>query len=473
MKEKKSLLVRNTLVYALGDIIPRVFSLITFPILTSYLNPSEYGIINYVGTVNTFLMIMGILSLNTYFLVHYYNTEGKEAKKKLLGNLDLFIIIFNLLLTVLLYIFGPIIMEGIDSDVAFYPYMAIGLATSFFNVFKYLPSALFRLLERPLPLSLLNISSGILSLVGSLVAVVFIQADASSVLWANLLTAFIFAIIFLVITNKNAIWNINVVQIRNALKFSLPLVPGSIAFYLYNTFDRILMERELTLSDVGIYSTAATFALLLNIVSYGAYQAFEPYFFKNFGKVDFQEKFTTVRNVLMFVCLSGAMALSALGEEFFRLFTAESYHICFIYVPLITLGAVAAAMGRMYTTIVVALGKTKTVASVTIVGACFSVSFNYIFLRYLGIWASCLSYLLTFSLVLFLNMHYSKIRISHVRPMLSCTIFAFATFLMTYFMHIDNLLVAISLKSILVVFVILLFCAVLNVNVKQIMRQIF
>lgn len=471
MKENNHSLVKNTVIYALGDIVPRLFSLITFPILTSYLVPADYGIINYIGTINTFLMIMGILSLNTYYLVHYYKTEGEEAKKRLLGNLDLFIIIFNLGLTLFLYIVGPFILNRIGSEVNFYPYMALGLATSFFNVFKYLPSALFRLQERPLPLTIINICSGVLSLFGSLFAVIYIKADATSVLLSNLIVAIIFAIVFFFITNKNAIWNINVVQLRDALKFSLPLVPGSIAFYLYTTFDRVLMEHELTLSDVGIYSTAATLALLLNIVSYGAYQAFEPYFFKTYGQYSFEDNFKKVRNILLLVCLTGAMTLSCLGEDFFRVFTSEDYHRCYVYVPIISIGAIASAMSRMYSTIVVAKGKTKINAVITIAGAIFSVSFNFVFLQYMGIWASCLSYCFTFALVLFANMFFANINIEHKRPFVALCLFAPCTTVITYIIHIDSLVWSIMLKMVLIILCSIVYCNILRVDLKHLIRQ--
>ncbi|WP_370848124.1 oligosaccharide flippase family protein [Phocaeicola coprophilus] len=50
-------LVKNSTIYALGDILPKLFSFITFPILTSYLTPAEYGILNYVNTLNVFLLV--------------------------------------------------------------------------------------------------------------------------------------------------------------------------------------------------------------------------------------------------------------------------------------------------------------------------------------------------------------------------------------------------------------------------------
>jgi O-antigen/teichoic acid export membrane protein len=64
-------LVKNTTIYAIGDIAPRLLGFISFPILTQFLTPAEYGIVNYVNTVNTFLTIVGFLCLNTYYLVYY------------------------------------------------------------------------------------------------------------------------------------------------------------------------------------------------------------------------------------------------------------------------------------------------------------------------------------------------------------------------------------------------------------------
>lgn len=473
MSRSSSLIVRNTMIYAMGDIIPRLFSFISFPILTTYLLPSDYGIVNYVFTINNFISIISILSLNTYYMVYYFKTEGDELKRKLLGNLDLFIIGLNFIIVSIFFVVGPSFMRLWGSKIDFYPYMAIGLGISFFGIFRYLPSALFRVQERPLPLTILNVAMGFLSTAASILAVVFIKADASSVLWSSLMVTFVSAVIFFIITNKNAIWNINFKQIKSALAFSLPLVPASIATYLYSTFDRILIEKHLTLTDVGLYSTAATLALMLNLVTHGAYQAFEPYFFKTYKTPSFKENFITVRDVLLCVSLIGYMCLSCFGKEFFILFSAEKYHICYIYVPIISMGAVVAAMNRMYITIVTAREKTKISAAVTILGGVVSVTMNYFLLPILGVWAAALSYLTTFCVVFVLNMHYSQVVIKHGRALLSIFIVAIATCIITYLVQIDNIWMSIFVKCLLVAAISLVIIRILKVDVRFFLSSIF
>ena len=51
-------LIKNTAIYAIGDIIPKLLSFIVFPVLTSYLSPADYGIVNYVNTFNLFFSII-------------------------------------------------------------------------------------------------------------------------------------------------------------------------------------------------------------------------------------------------------------------------------------------------------------------------------------------------------------------------------------------------------------------------------
>lgn len=88
-------LIKNTAIYAIGDIVPKLLSFLVFPVMTSYLSLEDYGIINYINTLNLFLSILGFLCLNTYYLVFYYRQKSEEAKQKLLGNLSLFVIGLN------------------------------------------------------------------------------------------------------------------------------------------------------------------------------------------------------------------------------------------------------------------------------------------------------------------------------------------------------------------------------------------
>lgn len=462
-----SKLIKNTSIYALGDIIPRLLGFISLPILTTYLSTSEYGIINYVNTVNLFLMALGFMCLNTYYLVYYFRVGDNIEQKKLLGNLSIFVIGLNVIFSCLLLIFGEKLFYLFGSNINFYPYLAIGVITNFFNLLSILPSALFRVQEHPMPLTVINILKGIISFGLTLLLVIGFQFKVLGVLYANMIVSIIFGAVFLSITYRHMTWNINWEQIKKALIFSLPLLPGTISYYLVSMSDRILIDKYLTLSDLGIYSTASALALILNIVANGAYKAFEPHFFKIYGTKEFLSQFIKVRDNYFFLILVGAMSLSIFAKEFFYLFTREQFHISYYYVPLILVGVVATSMSMLYSTIITARGKTKISSAITICGGLLSTTLNILLLSRLGVIAACITSGITLSLMLSATVYFSKVKIPHNRTLIAALFVILGIYVSVYVISIEHIVTSIMCKGTIYLILLLLIRYTLNINLKK------
>lgn len=469
MSEKKSL-IKNTSIYALGDIIPRLIGFISLPILTRYLSPSDYGIVNYVTTLSTFLMAFGFLSINTYFLVFYFRCENANAQKKLLGNLSSFVILFNVLLVALLLLFGEYFFALLGSKIAFYPYIVIALFINFFTIFSVLPAALFRVLEKPLPLTILNILRGIITFILTLILVIYFNYTALGVLYANLIVNFIFAFIFLYMVRDHIIWNLNFKQIKVVLAFTLPLLPGSIAYYLTTISDRILIDKYLSLNELGIYSTAAMIALILNIFSFGAYKAFEPYLFKNWGSEGFIKIFENIRNGFVYVLLVGVLCLSVFSKEFFQIMTDVKFHSAYFYVPMIIIGVYSSSLSMLYGTIITAKGKTKINSLVSVTGASISITLNMVFLPKYGLITAAIASSLSLTVMLFISIWYSQMKVSHYKPIYSLLVVASAIYILVYIVNIEQIFLSIVVKTIASLFVIFGVSLILSINPLKIMN---
>ena len=253
-------------------------------------------------------------------------------------------------------------------------------------------------------------------------------------------------------------------QIKKALSFSLPLVPGSIAYYLTTISDRILIDKYLNLSDLGIYGIAVTVALILNIFSFGAYKAFEPYIFKNWGSDQFVSVFQNIRNSFVYVLLIGVLLLSVFAKEFFLLMTDIKFHSGYIYVPMIIVGVYSSSISLLYGTIITAREKTKINSIIVIIGATISVTLNVLFLPKYGLITAAVVSSFAMTVMLFISMWYSKLKISHYRPLLSSILVALSIYVMVYWVKIDNLLLSVSFKLITLLFVIIGISIILSIN---------
>ncbi len=390
------------MIYAIGDIIPKALSFIVFPILTTYLSPSDYGIVNYVNSLNLLLFIVGLLSLNTYYLVYYFRKDD-SAKRRLLGSLTIFVISINIIFVLLCMLVGKLFPTVFSSNIDFYPYIFIGLLTNFFNLFSVFPSALYRMQERPIALTILNVGKGLLTTILTVVLVVSYRGDALSVLASNLVVTAVFAVIFMYITSKNMVFCIDKVIIKEGLKFSIPLIPGSIAYFLLSVSDRFFIERSLTLNDLGIYSTAVTLATILNIVINGAYKAFEPYIYKIYGSDDFDKKFDLILNTLITAVVIIGFGISLFSKEFFQIFASEKYQTVYLYVPLSVVSLVISSATVVYSTLLCAQDRTKQNSLATMIGGITSVIFNLLLIPVCGLYGSCAASIVAFLVILLIS----------------------------------------------------------------------
>lgn len=465
-------LLKNSAIYAVGDIAPKLFNLITFPVLTSFLAVEDFGIINYINSVEIFLTILTFLGLKTYYLVFYYKQDSEKKKRELLGNLTLFILFVNVVFTFSMLLVGNYLFKAIGSTVEFFPYIAIGLVTNFFSILSVLPSALYRVKENPGPLTLINlIKGGVIMLLTC--ALISKFPNAQFVLYVKLVVSVIFGIFFLWITSKNAIFRLNILQLKSALIFSLPLVPGSIAYYFSTMFDRILLDKYLTTTAVGLYSTAATLAAVLNIVAYGSYKAFEPHFFKNYGTPSFVSGFTVIRNSLIWVILSFGMCICLFSKEFLLLFSSNNYHTAYLYVPLLVTGVFANSLQMMYSTVLTAQSKTKLNGMISIFCAVFSLVFNVIFIPRIGIWAAAISNLLIYVLGWLISRWCSAINIGITKEAFSASLYVVIVVSFVYVIELESIYYRIILKVMASIIFMLLSYRLLNVSIiSQIVSSI-
>jgi O-antigen/teichoic acid export membrane protein len=461
-------LIKNTTIYVLGDVFPRILSFITFPILTTHLTPADYGVISYVNTILAVLTTLGFLCINTYYSVYYYRQDSEDAQKRLLGNISIFIVGVNIILSALFFIFGGKFFALLESNISFYPYIALGVGTYFANIFTVLPSALYRLQERSIPFTVLNVTRGLLYLVLTLVLVVYYKYTAVGVLWATFLVSAVYAGVFIVILCRHAIFCIDLTQIKAALRFSLPILPGSIAYFLISMSDRILIDKYLTLTDLGIYSTASTLALILHVMSYGAYKAFEPHIYKTYGRENFTQTFSKTHNAFMFLLLFGVLGLALFAREFFEIMANIKFWPAYFYVPLVLIGVYASAMLLLFGTVITAREKNKIYSGIIIFGGCISLGLNIRLIQRFGLLGASLVSGFVFTAMLGAAMFYCKLKIDYLRPALSIVVSTAAIYFGVYVLSVDSFWARMAVKSVIFITANFVVMEILGFNIRKV-----
>jgi O-antigen/teichoic acid export membrane protein len=236
----------------------------------------------------------------------------------------------------------------------------------------------------------------------------------SGVYWARIFVGIPFSLLFLAVVYRNSVFRPDRVQMRKALRFSLPLLPG-VLFYLFNaSFDRLVLEKNVGLGLLGLYSTAATLALALNIVVQGLYRAFEPNIFEKHGQPGYQQMTDELYRYFLTCLLGAGFLVSIFSREIFLLFTSPEFLPAHRYVPLLVVPVVLGGLITFLTVLVVAEQRQTVITRAMFLSLVVTLPATLGLIRVWGVYGAILSSALSFGIVVFFYLRQLKLERSYV-----------------------------------------------------------
>jgi len=405
------LLIKNTLIYSIGEVVPRLLSFILLPIYTHFLSPSDYGILSYTNSIMVFMPILSTLCLNSFLIRYYFERKTEIDKRKLVGNIFLFIAFLNLLIFISGFLFIPKLIIHFQVKILWNPYFKLAFIAYFLDVFSLIPLVLYRVRQKSIYFVALSLSKVVFQYVIIFILIVFYKGGLLGYYYGNIVALIPFFFIYWIIIFKNCIFNFNWNEIKEGLKFSLPLLPGAVAYLLLSFSDRIILERYVPISEIGIYSIAYTLAFSLNMVIYSVYKAIEPEIFLKYATLDFERFILKSKSIFFLIIYTGALFISLFSQEIFSLMTSKSYAKGYLYVPFIIIGVIMTGQNVIFGGILTAEKRTKIIGIAALLGFIVSVTFNLLFIPQFGTYAAAISSAISFfvvNLFLYFKMNFSK-----------------------------------------------------------------
>jgi O-antigen/teichoic acid export membrane protein len=394
-----SRVVKQTIIYSIGEIVPRILSFLLLPILTQYLSPTDYGITSYTTTIMTFIFVIASLSLNTFLLRNYYLEKTEEGRKEIIGAVFVFICLFNLALLLIQLLVFPVAIKGFGINVPFYPFFLLAIINNFFDVISIIPLVLYRIKENPKAFVILSLSKVILQFLLTYILVVKMNEGLLGSYMARLYVNIPFALIYCYIIYRNGVFVFRMDKIKAALAFSLPLLPASLSYLIVSVSDRIILERFIPLNKLGIYSVAFTLSLALNIVIQALYKTFEQIIFKKHYDEGFDELNLKLFKVFSIFVICGGLAISIFSQEIFTLIAAKNFFVGHELVPAMVVAVSITGLNTYLGTLLIANDKRKLVAVLTTISAVLCIVLNLIFVPFFGYWGSVYSTILAVSVI--------------------------------------------------------------------------
>ena len=381
----------NSAIYMAGSVLSQALSFLVLPIFTRYLTLDDYGILNYTNSIMTFLLILSKLSLNGFVIRHYFELKSEKQRKELFGTIFLFLFIINIGFLFLEFLTFPYLLRRFSIQIPFHPYFKIALLINFLEIIPIIPEAYYRVTQKAWGYFWLTSVRAVLGIGLGLILVIGYNMGIMGRYYGNLYINLIFLVICTGIVFNVSKFSFNASTIRKGLGFSLPLIPGAIALVAIVSADKIILERYVPLSHIGIYSVGVTLGSALSIIVRGFFLAIEPEVYAAFNQKGFDKKIIRAKNNFLGFILCLGCLIIVFSREIVMLAASGKFYESYTIIPFFVIGTIFRGAEILAGRTLVALN--KTLYQPLIIGAAFLVNIigNLVFIPFMGIRGAALA----------------------------------------------------------------------------------
>lgn len=387
---------KQVMSYAGVNIINASIPFMLLPILTTFLSPSDYGVLSLIQVLVA--ISLPLVMLNSGGLVKIEFSKLSHFELQSLVSSIIYIPIFSLiLLELLFYLFSEYISLKfpIPNDFLFIIPVLV-----FVQAIPTIVMSIFQAKKQPLNYGKYKISLTILNLSLSIILIVTFSLSWQGRLYGILLSYFIFSIIALVLLIKLDLlrFYFDFDIFKKALMFGVPFIPHAIASVLLSMSGRIFLASHLGTDAVGIYSVAFQVSSATLIVFTSINQAWSPILYEKLNNNPSMEnkieivKLTYKTMLAMFVFYLSFISLS---PHFLVFIINEKFMEAKELLPLISTAFLLQGFYFMIVNYIIYTKKTYILSLLTTFCSIVSLILSYYLIDRFGLFGSAYSLITT------------------------------------------------------------------------------
>lgn len=401
-------LFKQTAIYGLATVIPRMFSFFLVPLYTELLPKEEYGQVNIYFAYLIFFNVILAYGMETSFF-RFYNKE-EEDKKTVVETSMVSIFWTTILFLAVALLFRFSVANLLEIDVQYVTYI-IWILT--LDALVIIPFSKLRANQRPMFYAAIKIGNVAINLGLNLFFLIYLPKLAvsnpdsfwSSIYFKDFQVGYIFvsniiaSLLTLLVLLPNYFhvkWHFDFSLWKRMTKYGFPIMIAGIAFAINDQFDKILLQHLLppdtAEEQVGIYSACYKLGLFMVLFRTAYTLGIEPFFFSHASNEN--AKFTYATITKYFVIFGSLMTLGVIVfADVLKLIMIRdsSFWPAMGVVPLIIL---ANFFLGIYTNLSVwykLTNQTHIGAYISIVGAIITLVLNYLLIPTIGYYGSAIA----------------------------------------------------------------------------------
>ncbi|MCG2460932.1 oligosaccharide flippase family protein [Flavobacteriaceae bacterium F89] len=417
-------LFKQTFIYGLATVLPRMLSFLLLPLYTKYLVTDSYGVVTVIFSWFAIFNVILAYGMETAFFRFYHNAPNR---KKMVSTSLISILVSTLLFLVLAQIFQDRMSQFTEIDAKYIQY-AIWILV--LDALVIVPFAWLRANEKPMRYALVKLTNVAINLGLNIFFIRYlpqiVQTNPESFLAGIYKPDFEISYIFISNLISSSVTLLMMLRLyirrpyafdfslwRNMIKYAMPVMIAGIAFTINEVFDKILLAKLLPEgiadSEVGKYAACYKLALFMTLFATAFRMGIEPFFFSHSTTENPQKAYAQITNYFIVLGSVILLAVVVYADVLKLIFVRNpAYWEAMSVVPLIVLANFFLGIYHNLSVWYKVTDQTKFGAYISMIGAILTIMINYTLIPSMGYMASAIATLIAYGSMMVLSFYFGR-----------------------------------------------------------------
>ena len=377
----------NSAIFAIANFGSSVLRFIIVPFYTYYLTTEEYGTVDIISTTVNLLLPVFVLSIQDAVLRY-------SLKKEIDNSTVLMNSYFVLIISSFVFSISYFISRILSIDIRLWGYFyALLLVQALFGVLQNYT----RGIGKSIGFAFAGLVNTIVLLGANIILLAGLKMGIKGYLMALLLSYIIPSILLLYINRQTYIFSFSYVKIsllKKMLRYSLPLIPTAMMWWIMNASDRYVITWFLGVSATGIYAVSHKIPSVMHMIYTIFQQAWQVSAIEESEAKDRTLFYGKIYKVFCDGLIIAAACIVLLIRPIISLAVENSYVTAWKYAPFLVISSVfsslAGFLGINYIVAEQTIGAFTTAA----VTACINLVVNLALTPFIGMYGTAIGTLI-------------------------------------------------------------------------------
>lgn len=397
-KSRLKLFLENFLFYGGLSMLTKALPFVTLPIITRLLpDASAYGIADMFNLINSFGTAIAVLGMyDAIFREFFEDKENQEYQKKVTSTGLAIVLVSSIIMILLTLVFNKYITMLLFKNLEYSSLVSLSAIAIGIGGISSIIGAPTRMRNKRQVYLYTGVS---FPLIGFAITYSLIRLGYTykAIVYSNLVMSGTSLITFYILNRKDFNFTFFDKKIAKELfKIGIPLLPTFLIYWIYNSMDRVMINRMLGPTELGVYSVGAKVASISQLI-YTAFAGGWQYFafstMKDDDQVELNSKIFEYLGVISF-------SLFIISQPFikpvFNLFFTGEYTKGSEVFSYLFLSPLMLMLFQIIANQVLVIKKSYLSTVSLSLGGVLNIGLNYILIKNYGISGAALSTLLSY-----------------------------------------------------------------------------